>query len=165
MKKIGVFISGNGSNLEAIIKGIKEGKINGDIALVISNRKDAYEKRILRALKEKGILWLILAGYLILVGPTLLNAYKGKIINIHPALLPNYKRLDSIRRAYESGEKIIGVTVHYVDEGMDTGPIIKQGFIKGPEHSTLEAVETRVHNLEHRLYVEALGDVLSGGKS
>jgi len=187
MKKLGVFISGNGSNLEAIIKATKEGRINGEVALVIANRKDAYglkraekygiptlvvslgncgakeayEEVILKALKEKGIKWLILAGYLLLVGPTLLNAYKGKIINIHPSLLPAYKGLNSIMRAYEAGEKTIGVTVHFVDEGMDTGPIIKQGSFIVPENSSLEVVEAMVHDLEHRIYVE----VLDGGKS
>ena len=94
----------------------------------------------------------------------MLNAYKGQIINIHPALLPAYKGLDSIRRAYEAGEKVMGVTVHYVDEGMDTGPIIKQESFKVPEQSSLEEVEALVHGLEHKIYVEALGEVLNGGK-
>lgn len=191
MKKLAVFISGNGSNLEAIIKAAQTGVINGEVVLVVANRKDAYglvraknhhiktyvasikasgskeayEKNILAVLKENDVEWIALAGYLVLLGPTLVEAYTGKIINIHPALLPAYKGLDSIRRAYEAGEPIMGVSVHYVDLGMDTGPIIKQASFEVPKGSSEAEVEAMVHTLEHQLYVDVLRNLFKGGNS
>jgi len=182
MKKIAVFASGTGSNFQAIAKACEKGVINGQITLLVCDKPDAkvigkakdmnievftvlakeyedraaYEKVILAQLRGQGIELLVLAGYMRLVGNTLLEAYPNKIINIHPSLLPAYPGLNSIKRAFEEGESETGVTVHYVDSGMDTGPIIAQRVVEIDDEDTLDALEERMHQVEHELYVEVL---------
>ena len=185
MKRIGVFASGTGSNFQAIEKACKEGIIKGEISLLVCDKPDAkviakakamnievftflgkeykdratYEKEILRELKSREIEMIVLAGYMRLVGDTLLEAFPKKIINIHPSLLPDYPGLNSIQRAFEDGVSKTGVTVHVVDSGMDTGPIIAQRGVEIKETDTLEALEERVHQVEHELYVEVLKEL------
>ncbi|SBO16884.1 phosphoribosylglycinamide formyltransferase [Carnobacterium divergens] len=188
--KIAVFASGNGSNFEAIVKSMNQGEIEGSIVLVFSDRTDAYvlerakslqipvrsfspkqftnkveyEKEILKELKAKEVELLVLAGYMRLIGPTLLNAYPNRILNIHPALLPEYPGLHGIRDAFEAGVKQTGVTVHYVDNGVDTGPILAQKRVNIEENETLVSLELKIHQAEHQLYPEVIQDVIQAIK-
>lgn len=188
--KIAVFASGNGSNFEAIAKSMNQGKIEGAIVLVFSDRTDAYvlerakslqipvrsfspkqftnkveyEKEILKELKAKEVELLVLAGYMRLIGPTLLNAYPNRILNIHPALLPEFPGLHGIRDAFEAGVKQTGVTVHYVDNGVDTGPILAQKRVNIEENETLASLELKIHQAEHQLYPEVIQDVIQAIK-
>lgn len=188
--KIAVFASGNGSNFEAIVKSMNQGEIEGAIVLVFSDRTDAYvlerakslqipvrsfspkqftnkveyEKEILKELKAKEVELLVLAGYMRLIGPTLLNAYPNRILNIHPALLPEYPGLHGIRDAFEAGVKQTGVTVHYVDNGVDTGPILAQKRVNIEENETLASLELKIHQAEHQLYPEVIQDVIQAIK-
>lgn len=188
--KIAVFASGNGSNFEAIAKNINQGEIEGAIVLVFSDRTDAYvlerakslqipvrsfspkqftnkveyEREILKELEAKEVELLVLAGYMRLIGPTLLNAYPNRILNIHPALLPEFPGLHGIRDAFEAGVKQTGVTVHYVDNGVDTGPILAQKRVNIEENETLASLELKIHQAEHQLYPEVIQDVIQAIK-
>lgn len=152
MKKIAVFASGNGSNFQAILDAIQNGELNADLKLLVCDRKQAYciqranqanissfvftakeyeskeqyESEIISHLKELDVEFIILAGYMRLIGPTILDAFPGKIVNVHPSYLPLFPGKDAIGQALNAGVDSTGVTVHYVDEGMDTGPIIAQ---------------------------------------
>lgn len=188
--KIAVFASGNGSNFEAIVKSMNQGEIEGAIVLVFSDRTDAYvlerakslqipvrsfspkqftnkveyEREILKELEAKEVELLVLAGYMRLIGPTLLNAYPNRILNIHPALLPEFPGLHGIRDAFEAGVKQTGVTVHYVDNGVDTGPILAQKRVNIEENETLASLELKIHQAEHQLYPEVIQDVIQAIK-
>jgi phosphoribosylglycinamide formyltransferase-1 len=188
MARIAVFASGFGSNLQAIIKAIKKGRLEADLSLVVSDNKKAYalkrakragiknifidpaaflskenfEKEILKNLQAEKIDLIVLAGFMRIIGKTLLESYPGKILNIHPALLPSFKGSYGIKDAFEYGVKITGVTVHLVDAEMDHGPIILQGAIKIEEDDTLESLEKKIHRLEHKLYPQAIGLVSAG---
>lgn len=179
--KIAVFASGSGSNFQAIAESIERGELTANIELVITDKpgafvvtraekmgipvvelapkafdsKAAYEAKIIEVLQEKNIEWVILAGYMRLIGETLLSAYENRIINIHPSLLPSFPGKDAIGQAMEHGVKITGVTVHYVDAGMDTGKIIAQGAVDVVVGDR-EATEARIHKLEHELYTNTL---------
>lgn len=188
--KIAVFASGNGSNFEAIAKNINQGEIEGAIVLVFSDRTEAYvlerakslqipvrsfspkqftnkveyEREILKELEAKEVELLVLAGYMRLIGPTLLNAYPNRILNIHPALLPEFPGLHGIRDAFEAGVKQTGVTVHYVDNGVDTGPILAQKRVNIEENETLASLELKIHQAEHQLYPEVVQEVIQAIK-
>lgn len=188
--KIAVFASGNGSNFEAIVKSMNQGEIEGAIVLVFSDRTDAYvlerakslqipvrsfspkqfankveyEREILKELEAKEVELLVLAGYMRLIGPTLLNAYPNRILNIHPALLPEFPGLHGIRDAFEAGVKQTGVTVHYVDNGVDTGPILAQKRVNIEENETLASLELKIHQAEHQLYPEVVQEVIQAIK-
>ncbi|WP_102693847.1 phosphoribosylglycinamide formyltransferase [Rummeliibacillus pycnus] len=178
---IAVFASGSGTNFQAIQDTIESGRLNAKIELVITdkpgayvtirakekgipvlalspkefNSKEAYELEILRTLRDKQVEWLVLAGYMRLIGKTLLTAYPSKIVNIHPSLLPSFPGKDAIGQAIAHGVKVTGVTVHYVDEGMDTGTIIMQravDVIDGDRDQTEQAI----HEVEHEIYPAAL---------
>ncbi|AWE08847.1 phosphoribosylglycinamide formyltransferase [Lysinibacillus sp. 2017] len=179
--KIAVFASGSGSNFQAIQEAIERGELNASIELVITDKpgayvvtragnfgievlelapksfetKAAYEAKIVEALQEKQIEWVILAGYMLLIGDTLLSAYESRIINIHPSLLPSFPGKDAIGQAINHGVKLTGVTVHYVDAGMDTGKIIAQGAVDVVDGDR-EKTEQRIHILEHALYTKTL---------
>ncbi|ARK24348.1 phosphoribosylglycinamide formyltransferase [Sporosarcina sp. P37] len=179
--KIAVFASGSGSNFAALEEACRAGRIPADIVLMVTDKPDAYvneraqqagipiaafrprefetkqayEQAVLEALQETGAEWLILAGYMRLIGPVLLSAYPERIINIHPSLLPSFPGKDAIGQAVAAGVKVTGVTVHLVDEGMDTGPILAQravDVIDGDEVKTASAI----HAVEHELYTETL---------
>lgn len=188
--KIAVFASGNGSNFEAIVKIMNQGEIEGAIVLVFSDRTEAYvlerakslqipvrsfspkqftnkveyEREILKELEAKEVELLVLAGYMRLIGPTLLNAYPNRILNIHPALLPEFPGLHGIRDAFEAGVKQTGVTVHYVDNGVDTGPILAQKRVNIEENETLASLELKIHQAEHQLYPEVVQEVIQAIK-
>lgn len=188
MANIAVFASGFGSNLQAIIKAIKKGKLDVNLALVISDKKDAYalkrakragiknlfidpvkfpakeefEQQILQHLKAEKVDLIVLAGFMRIIGRVLLENFPNRILNIHPALLPAFKGSYGIRDAFDYGVKITGVTVHLVDERMDHGPIILQGVVKIEAADTLVSLEKKIHRLEHQLYPEAIQLLLSG---
>ncbi len=183
MKNIVIFASGSGSNFEAIQKSILEGKIKGKIVLLICNKKDAYvikraekykipvkilsEKEfeqyddyvneLIETLEEYKTDLIVLAGYLRKVPDKVVKRYKGKIINIHPALLPEFGGkgmygMNVHRKVLESGKKVSGVTIHFVDEEYDHGPIIVQEKVKIDEDETPESLAEKIHKIEHRLY-------------
>lgn len=174
-KKAAIFASGTGSNMQAIID---DPEIDCDIVLLVCDQpgarviqraeqrgiesfvcspktmesKKVYEQAIIQELQKREVEWIFLAGYMRLIGPDLLQAYNGKIINIHPSLLPSFKGLNAIEQAMEAGVKVTGVTIHYVDEGMDTGPIIAQEAVTINPTDTLEDIKEKIHAVEHRLY-------------
>lgn len=186
MRKIAIFVSGTGTNMEAIIQAVEKKQLNCNVALIVSDNpqakalvtaqthgiqtfsfhpkeygsKSEFEQEIVRELRNAEVEWLILAGYMRLIGPTLLQEYPRKIVNIHPSLLPKYKGKQAIEQAMAAGEKEIGVSIHYVDEGMDTGDIIAQKkiFLDGIE--TLADVESMIHQIEHQLYPETIGKIM-----
>jgi len=188
MQNIAVFASGFGSNLQAIIKAIKKGKLKASLALVVSDNKksyalkrakkagvknifidpalfanrEAFEQEVLKELKQEKVDLIVLAGFMRIIGNTLLESYPGRILNIHPALLPAFKGSFGIKDAFEYGAKITGVTVHFLDDKMDHGPIILQGAIKIDDSDTLESLEKKIHKLEHKLYPAAISLVMEG---
>ncbi|WP_026585310.1 phosphoribosylglycinamide formyltransferase [Bacillus sp. J33] len=182
MKKIAVFASGSGTNFQAIIDASKQGELEADIVLFVCDRPGAYsieraqneginqfvfsakdfagkaeyEEVMLQKLKESGAEYIILAGYMRLIGPTLLKEFEGRIINIHPSLLPAFPGKDAIGQALAADVKVSGVTVHYVDEGMDTGPIIAQEPVEINVDETRESLQKKIHEVEHKLYPKVL---------
>lgn len=186
--RLAVFASGSGSNFQAIVEATRDGRLAGaDVALVVCDKpgayvleradrlgvakfvfdpraypdKAAFEQEIVRELQQRDISFVVLAGYMRLVGPVLLSAYEGRMINLHPSLLPAFLGKDAIRQAYEYGVKITGVTVHFVDAGLDTGPIIAQRAVPIEPADTLETLTARIHAVEHQLLVEVLQDVVA----
>ena len=184
MKKIVVFASGNGSNFQAIIDQlhlkvcevallicdnpsaycIERAKSVGIETFVFNpklyDKKCDYELEILSKLKKVDPSLIVLAGYMRIVSSTLLSVYEGKIINIHPALLPAFKGRDGIGDALTYGVKVMGVTVHYVDTGIDTGKIIDQASFKRAENETADESKQRIHELEHQLYPKVITQLL-----
>lgn len=184
--KLAIFASGSGTNFQAIVDAVKRGELAAEVALLVCDRPEAkvverakkegiptfvfrpkeyatkadFEQDILAQLTKHGIAFIALAGYMRLIGPTLLSAYEGRIVNIHPSLLPAFPGKDAIGQAYRYGVKITGVTVHYVDEGMDTGPIIAQRAVPIEEGESLEQLERKIHAIEHELYPEVLKTLL-----
>jgi len=179
---IAVLASGNGSNFEALVKTTREGLSKANICLLVVDKKKAFartrakklgvrtifidpcrfktplefDKALLRVMRAEKIGLVLLAGYMRMLTPYFVRQYKNKIVNIHPALLPAFKGTCSIERAFSYGCKITGVTVHFVDEKMDHGPIILQEPITIRDNMTLAALESEIHRLEHRLYPKAL---------
>lgn len=173
MINVGVLISGRGSNLQAIIDAAESGKISAKVAVVISNKADAYglerakkhniatavlesETEMLDVLKIHKVDLVCLAGYMKIVGKVLLDEFEGKMINIHPSLLPSFPGLHAQRQALEQGAKVSGVTVHFVDEGCDTGPIIIQAKVPVLEGDTEETLSARILEQEHKIYPQAI---------
>lgn len=182
MMKLAVFASGTGSNFDAIIQAIEEGKLDAQVSLLVCDRvgapviekaqrhsvdtvvftpkvyenKAAYEQALLEDCRTRDIDYIILAGYMRLIGPTLLGPYQNRILNIHPSLLPAFPGKDAIGQAFEKQVKITGVTVHFVDDGMDTGPIIDQEAVRIEETDTEEDVKRKIQAVEHRLYPEVI---------
>jgi phosphoribosylglycinamide formyltransferase 1 len=187
-KRIGVLLSGRGSNFEALADSVAAGRIpNAEIEIVISNRENApgiekarareipaqvipsrglerepYDKMVIAALEEKKVDLVCLAGYMRLLSPAFVAAYRGRILNIHPSLLPAFPGLESQRQAIEHGAKFSGCTVHFVDENLDAGPIILQAAVLIRDDDTPETLSERVLKEEHRIYTEAVRIVLEG---
>lgn len=185
MKRIAIFASGNGSNFEALAEACLQGRINAETVLCVCDHpgayvterakrkgiptlelrpksypsKKEYEAEILETLRKEKIDLICLAGYMRIIGPTLLDAYKGKILNIHPSLLPAFPGVDAIGQALEYGVKVFGVTVHYVDETLDGGKIISQAPIPY-DGSCREELEAMVHAREHALYVGTVARIV-----
>ena len=178
MVKIGVLISGGGTNLQAIIDGCKNKSINGEVKVVISNKAEAYglerakknnikaicekeEDRIIEILKENEVELVILAGYLKIVSPKLVDAYRNKIINIHPSLIPafcgeGYYGEKVHQGVIDYGAKVTGATVHFVDEGADTGPIIMQKTVEVKRDDDAKKLAARVLEVEHEILTKSI---------
>src|SRR5665648_34360 len=182
MINIGVLVSGRGTNLQAFIEAIEEGKIAGEIKVVMSDNPDAYalkraqqyhidtryvdfkefknredyDKEIIKILKEKKIELVVLAGYMRILSPYFIRSYKNKIINIHPALLPSFPGLHAQRQTLEYGAKVSGCTVHFVDEGVDSGPIILQKAVEVSDDDTEESLAEKILKEEHQIYPRAI---------
>lgn len=185
---IAVFASGSGTNFESIVVQSQEQQWSEPVSLLIVDRKDAkameraerlgvpyrlilpsdypdkvtYETKILQVLAEHQIKWIVLAGYMRLVGSTLLQKYEGQIVNIHPSLLPAFVGKDAIERAFAYPVKVSGVTVHFIDEGMDTGPIIAQVPVELTADDTLESFRAKIQAVEHKLYPETIYQWITG---
>ena len=178
MKRIAVFASGFGSNLQALIDFSEKDDLNGKIVLVFSNKSSAYalqraknhgikavfldpaqfktrsqyDEQIAGILEEEKIDLVVLAGYMLLVGQNILAKFKNRVINIHPALLPSFKGTHGIKDAFDYGVKVTGVTVHFVDGGLDSGPIILQQTVEVGEDDSAETLEEKIHAVEHKIY-------------
>ncbi|MGA9227009.1 MAG: phosphoribosylglycinamide formyltransferase, partial [Mesobacillus sp.] len=124
--------------------------------------KEAYEAKILQKLTSLDVELVVLAGYMRLIGPTLLKAFEGRIVNIHPSLLPAFPGKDAIGQALEAGVERTGVTIHYVDEGMDTGPVIARAAVTIDAGETRESLQKKIQRIEHSLYPEVLEQLLNG---
>ena len=187
-RRIGVLISGRGSNLQAIVDAIAAGRLDADLRIVISNRADAlglqrardagvealhvdprahadrsaYERAIVDLLRAKDVAVVCLAGYMRLVGAPLLEAYRDRMLNIHPSLLPAFPGLDAQRQALEHGVRVSGATVHVVTAELDGGPIILQAPVPVEDDDTVDTLSERILVQEHRIYPEAIGIVLNG---
>lgn len=188
--RISIFCSGNGTNLQAIINAIRNKKLkSAKIVLVVSDNRNAYalrraqkagiktlvvepskfvtksefEKEIIRHLNKENVGLIVLAGFMRLIGEGLLSEYRNRILNIHPSLLPSFKGAHGIRDAFEYGAKVTGVTVHFVDNRMDHGPIILQEAVPIEEKDNLKSLEKRIHKVEHKLYYKAI-DLFVRGK-
>jgi phosphoribosylglycinamide formyltransferase-1 len=179
---IAVFASGRGTNFAAIIRAVKKGAIKANLALLVCDQPGAgaiarakragikvalvkregfatkkdFEAKIIQHLEENKIDLIVLAGYMRIVEAELLAKYRGRILNIHPALLPSFKGTEGIKDAFDYGVKVTGVTVHFVDEEMDAGPIILQAAVKIEESDALASLEKKIHKIEHKIYPEAI---------
>lgn len=186
--KIGVLVSGSGTNLQAIIDRIADGSLNAEVALVVSSRPgvrgieraqaaglpvlvmekseyaepEAADAKIASALKEAGCEYVIMAGYMRMVRKPLLDAYPGRIVNLHPALLPSFKGAHAIQDAFDYGVKVTGVTVHFADDKYDCGPIIAQRALPVEEGWDVDTLEEHIHAIEHELYPEVVGWLAAG---
>lgn len=184
--KVAIFASGNGSNFEAIAGSDELRNLGLEIELLVCDQPNAhvikraekyhipvfvnqlsdyanrgeYEQAIIDKLTPLKIEYILLAGYMRVVTPVLLGAYPNHIINIHPSLLPKYSGLEAIERAYAANEPVTGVTIHYIDEGVDTGPIIKQMKVVRLKNDTEASLESRIHQTEHQMYRTVVRDLL-----
>lgn len=188
-RRLGVLISGRGSNLQALIEAIRDGRLDATIAVVISNRGDAqgldraraagietltvshrgwpsrddHDRALVRELRARDVGLVCLAGYMRLAGAPLLEAYPNAILNIHPSLLPAFPGLEPQRQAIAHGVRISGVTVHLVTSELDNGPIVLQRAVPVVDNDTAETLAARILVEEHKTYAEAVGIVLAGG--
>ncbi len=186
-KKLAVLLSGRGSNFEAIARAVREGKIDAEIAVVISNRPDArgleraremgipslcvpsrgvtreeYDEKLIEELRRHNPDLICLAGFMRLLSPAFIAAFRGRILNIHPSLLPAFPGLDAQRQAFDHGVRFTGCTVHFVDEGLDSGPIVMQAAVPVRDDDTVETLAERILEAEHATYPRAIALVLSG---
>lgn len=181
---IAIFVSGSGTNLQAIIDAVKSGYIKAEIAIVVSDNKEAYalerakkagietlfldpkafkskedfDKEIIKNLKKRKVELVCLAGYMRVLTPYFVKEYKNRIVNIHPALLPSFKGVNGVKDALDYGVKITGPTVHFVTEKVDSGPIIAQSTVLVKDDDTLDSLRKRIHKEEHRIYPKAIKD-------
>jgi phosphoribosylglycinamide formyltransferase-1 len=185
---LGVLVSGTGSNLQAILDAIAAGTLNARIKIVISNRagvqaleraraagvtaltiphkdfpsRESFDRALVSALREAEVDWIALAGFMRVLTPEFLRAFPGRIINIHPALLPAFPGVDAAKQALDYGVKITGCTVHFVDPGVDSGKIIAQRAVLVETGDDLATLAARIHSAEHELFVAVLRDIADG---
>jgi phosphoribosylglycinamide formyltransferase-1 len=188
-RRLGVLISGRGSNLQAIIDATRQGRLDATVGIVISNRpeaaglacareagietrvmnprefadRDAYDRAIVDLLRDRRVDLVCLAGYMRLVGAPLLDAFRHRILNVHPSLLPAFPGLDAQRQALEHGVPVTGATVHLVTAELDNGPIVIQAPVPVLTDDTVETLAARILVEEHRIYPEAIQIALDGG--
>ena len=186
--KIGVLLSGSGTNLQAIIDRIEDGSLNAEITLVVSSRPSAFglvraekaglqtltlskeiyadpekaDEVIAAELKAHGCEYVIMAGYMRMVHAPLLAAYPNRVVNLHPALLPSFRGAHAIQDAFDRGVKVTGVTVHFANEEYDKGPIIAQRALAVEEDWDVDTLEAHIHEIEHELYPEVIGWLAAG---
>jgi len=179
---LGVLVSGRGSNLQAIIDAIGQGRLNAKVKVVLSDRDDAYalerarqhgiegafvdpaasgsreeyDRALLLRLRESDVELVVLAGFMRILGPLFIESYNNRVMNIHPALLPSFPGLHVQKKALDHGVKFSGCTVHFVDAGVDTGPIIIQAVVPVFDHDTEESLSERILKQEHRIYPRAI---------
>ena len=187
-KRLGILLSGRGSNFEAIADSVDAGRIpDAEIAVVVSNRpgavgvqkalergldavvvpskgrkREEFDADVVALLREKKVDLVCLAGFMRLLSPVFIRAFPRKILNIHPALLPSFPGLEGQRQALEHGVKVTGCTVHFVDEELDHGPIVAQSVVEVRDDDTEETLSARILKEEHKLYTQAINLVLSG---
>ena len=186
MKKLGILLSGRGSNFEAIARNVQAGKVPAEIAVVISNKEDApglararemglatrfipsqgkereaFDREVVAALREFQVDLVCLAGFMRILSPYFVREFPRRILNIHPALLPAFPGVDAQKQALDYGVKYTGCTVHIVDEGVDTGPIVCQAVVPILDDDTPESLAARILKEEHRIYSEAVCLLLS----
>jgi phosphoribosylglycinamide formyltransferase-1 len=187
-RNVGVLISGRGSNLQAIIDAIGDGRLDARLAVVISNRADAlglerarlagvetivrdhkgwpsreaYEAVLVEDLRARHVHLVCLAGFMRMLGATFVNAFPNRILNIHPALLPSFPGLHAQRQAIEHGVRFSGATVHIVDTNLDAGPIVMQAVVPVFDDDTEDSLSARILAEEHRIYPDAIGHMLDG---
>lgn len=185
---LGVLLSGSGTNLQALIDAIAAGRLDARIAVVVSNvpdaaglerarrhgltavalshrdapSREAYDGQVVEVLRAHGVGLVVLAGFMRLVTPVLLDAFAGRVVNVHPALLPAFPGLHAERQALEHGARITGVTVHFVDEETDHGPIVAQAAVPIVADDTETSLHARVQRQEHRLYPYAIQLIAEG---
>jgi phosphoribosylglycinamide formyltransferase-1 len=187
IKRVGVLISGRGSNLQALIDAQRAGTLGGAIAVVISNvdgvpgldraraagipalvcphqgrSREDHDRALVGLLRAHGVDLVCLAGYMRLLSREFLEAFPGRILNVHPSLLPAFPGRDAQRQAWEHGVKVSGATVHMVEEGLDSGPILAQEAVSVAEDDTVERLSARILEAEHRIYPRAVRLVLEG---
>ena len=187
MKRLGILLSGRGSNFEAIARNVAAGAVPADIAVVISNRPQArglelarelglnavcipskgmereeYDRLLIDELRKNRVDLVCLAGFMRLLSATFVREFRYRILNIHPSLLPAFPGLDAQHQALDHGAKISGCTVHFVDEGLDSGPIVVQAAVEIRDEDTSDSLSARILAEEHRIYSEAIRLVLSG---
>ena len=185
--KLGILISGRGSNMESIAEACERGSILGDVALVLSNVPDApgleraaghgiktvtidhrgrkrseFDADVTAALQAEGVTLVCLAGYMRLLSKGFIERWHGRILNIHPSLLPAFPGLDAQKQAFDYGVKVTGCTVHFVDEHLDAGPIVLQEAVTLRDDDTMERLSSRILDVEHRLYPKAIALVAAG---
>ncbi|MBN2097335.1 MAG: phosphoribosylglycinamide formyltransferase [Candidatus Omnitrophica bacterium] len=186
--RLAIFCSGNGSNFQAIVDSLKAKDIPATVVLMLTDQpgafalkrakqegiksvaverknfknKEDFEAEIIRQLEQENIGLICLAGYMRLVGPGLIRKYPGKILNIHPALLPAFKGTRAIKDAWDYGAKVTGVSVHFVDKEMDHGPIILQQAVEIKDNDTEQSLAERIHQVEHKLYPRAVKLFVAG---
>ena len=187
MVAVGVLISGSGTNLQALLDGCSSPDSPARIAVVISNRKNAYglerarnagvpamwiphrnrtrqdfEQDVLTVLQEHNVSWVMLAGFMRVLTPTFLTAYPDRVLNIHPSLLPSFPGINAQQQALEAGVKVTGATVHFVDSGMDTGPIVLQGSVPVLDDDSIDVLRERILSVEHQIFPQALRLAVTG---
>jgi phosphoribosylglycinamide formyltransferase-1 len=185
MRRLGILLSGRGSNFEAIARNIRDGNLEAEIAVVISNvpsapglararemgltavaipskgiSREEHDRRAIEELRRHEVDLVCLAGYMRLLSPAFVEAFRGRILNIHPSLLPAFPGLHAQKQALDYGVKVTGCTVHLVDEGLDSGPILLQAAVPVEPGDTEETLAARILREEHRLYPEAIKMVL-----
>jgi phosphoribosylglycinamide formyltransferase 1 len=185
--RLGILISGRGSNFEAIANSIARRKLDAEIAIVISNRasapgldiardrgiplrvipsagleREAYDKLLIEELRTHEVDLVCLAGFMRLLSANVIRAFPNRVLNIHPSLLPAFAGLDAQRQALEYGVRITGCTVHFVDEFLDAGPIIIQAAVPVLENDTVESLSARILAQEHLIYPKAVGYIADG---
>jgi len=185
---LGVLVSGNGTNLQAILDAVASGELDARVRCVVSNKREAFalerarkagvpaialahkeyatreafDEAVLAALREHGVEWVVLAGFMRVLTPGFLRSFAGRVVNVHPALLPAFPGVNAVAQALAHGVRVSGCTVHFVDEGVDSGPIIAQRAVPVLDGDDEASLAARIHAAEHELFVAVLADIAAG---
>jgi phosphoribosylglycinamide formyltransferase-1 len=185
---LGVLVSGTGSNLQAILDAVAQGRLDAQVSVVISNRENvqalararaagvsaltiphqqfseraAFDRALVAALREAEVEWVVLAGFMRVLTQEFLTAFDGRVVNIHPSLLPAFPGVDAAKQALAAGVRITGCTVHFVNQGVDSGRIIAQRAVPVLADDDLSTLTARIHSAEHEVFVSVLQDIATG---